>query len=156
MIKEFSQEIINIDGQDYTLFLNRKGIVSWENITKVYNKAKTLEDKYKKTVKTLNDDKPIEIKDGDNPFDFSNSDELDEIEKDEQMVRDIYAKFYWIALYENHKLDLSKVKELFNKAEDEYGIDQLIELANLMIEKANSNQYGNKQLKKLTALSQTK
>ena len=29
-MKELSTEIINIDGVDYTLFLNRKGIIAWE------------------------------------------------------------------------------------------------------------------------------
>ena len=49
MVTNFSEEHIEIDGKDYTLFLNRKGIVSWENITKFSNKAKEME----KNIKTL-------------------------------------------------------------------------------------------------------
>ena len=33
-MKELSTEIINIDGKDYTLFLNRAGLVAWEKYTK--------------------------------------------------------------------------------------------------------------------------
>ena len=155
-MQEFSKEIIEIDGEEYTLFLNRKGIISWENITKVSKKANELQEKYKEVSNILNDDKPIELKNDDNPFDYSGNEEIDELEEDNKMLRDFYIKFYWIALYENHKLSLDKVVELFEKAEKEYGIEQLIALANQMIEDANSNKYGNTELKKLTALRQTK
>ena len=76
------------------------------------------------------------------------------LEKDEQELKDIYVKWYWIALYTNHKLTLSEVNDLFTKAEEEYGIEQLIELANKMTEQANKNQNAN--LKKLEALNQMK
>ena len=33
-MKELSKETINIGGEDYTLFLNRKGIVAWEKYSK--------------------------------------------------------------------------------------------------------------------------
>ena len=158
-MKEFSKELIEIDGVEYTLFLNRKGLVSWENITKVTKKADDLKDKYKDTQKLLKEGDPIKVSDTDNPFDYAGKDELEEIEKDEKEIKDIYIKFYWIALYENHKLPLNEVTNLFEKAEEEYGIEQLIELANQMIETTNINKYGNrenKELKKLTALHQTK
>ena len=155
-MKEFSKEIIEINGTEYTLFLNRKGIISWENITKVSKKANELQEKYKGVSEILNNDKPIDIKNDDNPFDYSGNEEIEQLEEDNKMLRDIYIKFYWIALYENHKLPLDKVVELFEQAEKEYGIEQLIELANQMIEDANSNKYGNTEIKKLTALHQTK
>ena len=69
-MQEFSKEIIEIDGEEYTLFLNRKGIISWENITKVSKKANELQEKYKEVSNILNDDKPIELKNDDNPFDY--------------------------------------------------------------------------------------
>ena len=79
---------------------------------------------------------------------------MKDLEKDEQELRNIYIKWYWIALYTNHKLTLSEVTELFAKAEEEYGIEQLVELANKMTEQANKNQNSN--LKKLEALNQAK
>lgn len=151
-MKEFSKEKIEIGGEEYTLFLNRKGIVSWEKITQLQKQAKTLENKYKGLQGIdLDNDIPIEVKDGDNPFEIAGSDEIDGIEEDEKKLRDIYVKFYWIALYENHKLPLSKVEELFNEAEKEYGLEQLVNLSNQMVEDANSNKYGAK-TKKLKAL----
>lgn len=155
-MQEFSKEIIEIDGKEFTLFLNRKGLVSWENITKITKKADQLNKKYKDTINSFNDDLPIDVNDTDNPFDYAKDEELEELSKDEEELRDIYIKFYWIALYENHKLSLSEAKELFEKAEKEYGLEQLMLLANQMIEDANKNKYGNTELKKLTALHQTK
>ena len=157
MVTNFSEEHIKINDVDYTLFLNRKGIVSWENITKFSNKAKEMEKKYKDVdLEILKGNEPIEVEDNANPFDYSSSEELDSIEKDEALLREIYIKFYWIALYTNHQLSISQVTELFEQAEKEYGIEQLIELANKMIEDANKNKYGNTKLKKLEALNQTK
>lgn len=155
-MKEFSQEIIEVDGKQYTLFLNRKGLVSWENITKFQKQAIELEDKYKNIIKPLeNDDKPIEVKGDENPFDYAGS-ELDTLEEDEKRLRDMYIKFYWIALYENHKMSLDEVTKLFEKAEEDCGIDELVNVANELIENVNKDRSGNKELKKLKALNQTK
>lgn len=144
-MKEFSKEIINIGGVDYTLFLNRKGIVAWENITKAARKKSDLE----ATVDKLQKEEEIVIKDGDNPFEISHADEILSAENETQ---DYYAKLYWIMLYEEHKLDYSEVQKLFNKAVEEYGIDALAELAVQMLEDANINRSENNELKKLTAL----
>ena len=152
MITNFSEERIEIDGEEYTLFLNRKGISSWENITKASKVAAELEDKYKNKLVETNEEIP-EIKDDSNPFDFSKSEELEAIEKDEELLKQVYIKFYWIALYTKHQFSIAKATELFEKAEQEYGIEQLVELANKMVEDANKNRYGNTQLKKLAALN---
>lgn len=154
-MKEFSKETIEIDGKEYTLFLNRKGIVSWENITKVSKKADELQKKYKSTIDKIKEDKPISVDDNSNPFDFAD-DNVNDLYEDEKLLKDIYIKFYWIALYENHKLPISEVEKLYEKAEQEYGNEQLMQLANQMIEDANTDKYGNTELKKLTALHQTK
>ena len=156
MVTNFSEEHIEIDGTDYTLFLNRKGIISWENITKVSKKAEQMEKKYKDAKILSTTDKDIKVEDNANPFEFAGTSEFDDIEKDEALLKEIYIKFYWIALYTNHKLSVSETTNLFDKAEEEYGIEQLVSLANKMIEDANTNKYGNKKLKKLAALNQTK
>lgn len=154
-MQEFSKETIEIDGKEYTLFLNRKGIISWENITKVTKKANELQDKYKGMVEKINNEEPVEVTDNSNPFDYAD-DSVNDLLDDEKVLLDIYVKFYWIALYENHKLTISQTEELFEKARKEYGLEQLINLANQMIEDANTNKYENTELKKLTALRQTK
>lgn len=144
-MKEFSQEIINIDGVDYTLFLNRKGVVAWENITKASKTHKDLEEK----VKNIKSDEAIEIKDGDNPFEISNANEILEAE---ETTKTYYKKLFWIMLYENHKLDYKDVEVLFEKAVNEYGYENLINLSVQMIQDANINRNENNELKKLTAL----
>ena len=153
MVKNISEKHIEIDGKDYTLFLNRKGIASWENITKFSKKIQQLKTKYEETLDSI-DDTPIDVEDNSNPFDYSETNELKNLQQDEEELRQIYVKWYWIALYTNHQLTVSEVKELFKKAEEEYGIEQLIELANKMTEQANIDQNAN--LKKLEALNQTK
>ena len=154
-MQEFSKETIEIDGKEYTLFLNRKGLVSWENITKITKRADEFKDKYKGITEKLKDDKPVEVTDETNPFEYSD-DSANDLLQDEEMLIDIYVKFYWIALYENHKLNITETRELFDKARQEYGLQQLIELANQMIEDSNKNKFENQELKKLTALRQTK
>lgn len=145
-MKEFSKEIINIGGVDYTLFLNRKGIVAWENITKLSKKKDELE----ATIAKTENDKEIIIKDGDNPFEIGKADEILDAENE---ALEYYAKLYWIMLYEEHKLDYSKAKELFKEAINEYGIEALSDLALQMLEDANiSKNDNNNELKKLAAL----
>lgn len=150
-MKEFSVEKIEIAGNEYSLFLNRKGIVSWEKITTLQKQAKEMEKKYKNFEGFSGNDEPVEVKDGDNPFELAGQEDIDDLEADEAKLKDIYLKFYWIALYENHKLPISEVEKLFAIAEEEYGLEQLIGLANQMIEDANTDKYGAK-TKKLKAL----
>lgn len=144
-MKEFSKEIINIDGVDYTLFLNRKGIVAWERITQARKNKNELENK----IKNLKFDEELEIKSGDNPFEISGADAIIEAEEQSKVY---YKKLFWIMLYENHKLDYTDVEILFDKAEKEYGYESLIELSIQMLDDANINQSENNELKKLTAL----
>lgn len=150
-MKDFSKEIINIDGVDYTLFLNRKGIMAWEKITKVASRANDIESRYQNIGVHSKNEEAIEVKDGDNPFELLGEEE-NQLEKDENELIEYYIKLYWIMLYENHKLDLKDVKILWDKAVQEYGVEQLVDLALQMIDDANSNRTGNNELKNLKAL----
>ena len=147
-MKDFSKEIINIDGVDYTLFLNRKGIIAWEKISNAMKKTTEIEGHYENGLPSQED---MEIKDGDNPFELAKQ-QKSQLEKDEEILIDMYIKFYWIMLYENHKLDLKDVKVLWEKAVQEYGIEQLIELGMQMLDDANRNKLENQNLKNLKAL----
>ncbi len=147
-MKEFGKEIIEIDGKEYTLFLNRKGILTWEKITNAIQKAEEIENKYK-DIKDLGSNEEIEIQDGDNPFELADNVKLD-IEEDNERMLVIYKKLYWIMLYENHKLDYKEVESLWDKAVEEYGEGQLVELAFQMIEDANTDKTT--KLKNLKAL----
>lgn len=148
-MKDFSKEIINIDGVDYTLFLNRKGIVAWEKITNAFKLSTDMENKYRDILDEEAEE--IEIKDGDNPFDFIDS-ETEDLEEDEKQLVELYTKLYWIMLYENHKLNITDVEKLWDKAVVEYGADQMVALAMQMLDDVNTNQVQKNELKKLTAL----
>ncbi len=142
-MRELSTEIIEIGGKEYTLFLNRKGLVAWESSAKVSKSLMELKGKY-----NANDDEEIEFDGNANPFELYASKEQ-EIAKDEQNIRESFIKFYWIALYEKHALNYDKVTELFEKAEKEYGIEQLMQLAQQMIRDVNTNNFEPKKLKAL-------
>ena len=144
-MKDFSKETINIAGKDYTLFLNRKGIVAWEKYAKEEN-AK-LAEFYNKYEDIIEDN--IKIEDDTNPFE-----NIDTIEDDTNVVSNSYRKLYWIMLYENHKLSLKEVNDLYDKAVEEYGEEQILALAQQMIKEANIDKMGenNKEIKKLPAL----
>lgn len=151
---ESSTEVIEIDGKEYTLFLNRKGIISWEKFcNEEQQKVKELQDEYNKLI---NDNKKIEIKDDTNPFE--NLDVVDKIDEDKEFVEKIYKKLYWILLYTNNKLSFNDSSKLYDKACEEYGEEQIILLAKQMLEDANSNNYEHetKQLKNLAALRPAK
>ena len=149
-MKEISTEIINIDGKDYTLYLNRKGIVAWEKYTqKEKEKLKDLENKYKDFEDNIEDFD--ELDNNTNPFEG-----IDDIEDDAQFVIKIYERLYWIMLYTHHQLKIDEAKELYAKAQKEYGDEQLILLGKQMVEDVNTNQNQSEELKNLTALRPTK
>ena len=143
-MNNISEELIEIDGKEYTLFINRAGIVNWEKATKLQATAKDLEEKYKNITDGEVSEEDFEA----NPFGENDFD------ADEQHAIDIYRKFYFMALYKNHQLSKQEASDLFDKAIEEYGIDQLVELAQQMLTSANTNKQAN--LKNLKALKSTK
>lgn len=146
-MKEFSKEVIEIDGQEYTLFLNREGIVAWEKFCKKeQEQVQQLQNKYTKIL-----EEGVSIKEDTNPFEG-----IDEIESDAEVVTIMYERLYWIMLYTEHKFTPSQAKQLFDKAVEEYGYEQLILLGNQMIEDANKDNVSKQNLKNLTALKSKK
>ena len=148
-MNEFSKEIIEIEGKEYTLFLNRQGIVALEKYTReekqqIANIQKTYEEVEKGNV--------VQIDDNTDPFEGLENFNVEEI-------RDkIYEKLFWIMLNTTQKLSFSEAKELYIKAKEEYG-NQIIALCDQMLEDANLDKVtieDNKDLKKLTALRPTK
>ena len=159
-MKELSTEIINIDGKDYTLFLNRAGIVAWEKYTKCETeKLKNLQEKYKdidvdKLEKNIDEGVEFDtLKDDANPFE--GIEEVGDLSEDINTMISIYKRLYWIMWYTNHKLSISDANELFDKAISEYGIEQLVALGRQMIEEVNTDPTPTN-LKNLTALKSTK
>lgn len=149
-MKEFSKEVIEIGGKEYTLFLNRKGIIAYEKYAKdEQTKAVGLEEKYKTLIADTKSDN-LEIKDDTNPFEGIES--LDDMDEDHKLVIRLYKKLYWIMLYENHKLSFNEVSDLFDMACEDYGEENIIALGNQMIEEANKDNVSKKELKNLKAL----
>lgn len=151
-MKEFSQETIEIGNEEYTLFLNRKGIVAWEKFCKdEAAKAKEFQEKYK----NVNlEESNIVINDDTNPFD--GLEEIDDIDEDKEILSKMYRKLYWIMLYTNHKFNMSEVNKLYDEAISEYGEDQIVALGQQMMDEANSNLVEKQDLKNLAALKPKK
>lgn len=154
MKEHISEEIIEIDGKEYNLFLNRKGIINWEQKTQFLKNIQETANK----VEEINEKVDIEITDDTNPFEMY--DDYDEETKNAQddidRIRQMYKILYWVAFYTHHKFGPNKAYELFDKAEEEYGLEQLIDLGNMMIENANKDISPKKQLKNLLARKSTK
>ena len=135
-MKEISQEVIEIDGKEYKLFLNRKGIVAYEKYCKEeYKELEKVKDKYEKIISSK--DEILVIDEDTNPFEDLDDINDDEANKNKELVHKVYVKLYWIMLYENHKLSLNKVEELYNKAVEEYGEEQVQALGDQMVEGVN-------------------
>lgn len=149
MKEHFTEEIIEIGGKEYTLFLNRKGMVNWENKTQFIRKMQETAQNTNEILGKLD----IEITDETNPFEmydnFQEEDELSQKEVDE--ITEMYALLYWVMLYTHHKFTVKQAREVFDQAVEEYGINQLVELGNMMMENANKDISPKKQLKNLLA-----
>lgn len=159
-MKNFSEEVIEVEGKEYKLFLNRAGIALLEKTTKFSEFLKLLSKQYVGI-----EENSVEVNEEFNPNEILNK--YENIDNDEEKLRQTVIMFYCIALSANHNLNLSQTKEWFEKAEngtinengesnnDGYGIDQLVALMIQMIENANipSN---SENLKNLKALKSTK
>lgn len=153
-MKEFSKEVIEIDGKEYTLFLNRKGIVAWEKYRKEEQEIWVKhQNEYAKLIE--NQEKTEAITNETNPFE--GLDDLDNVSEDRKLMTKMYKKLYWIMLYTEYKMSLEEVSKLYESACEEYGEGQLMALAVQMIEDANTNLVNkDKQLKNLKALRPSK
>lgn len=147
-MKEFSQETIEINGVEYTLFLNRAGILAWEKYSRRENEEVW---KLRELYNKINNNEEEVINDDTNPFE-----DAETLLKSEESTLKTYKKMFWILLYTNHKLPLEKAKELFDKACEEYGKNQVIALEDQMVDDANKDRVTNENLKNLPALRPTK
>lgn len=152
-MKEFSKEKIEIGGTEYTLFLNRKGIVAWEKFCEEENKKIAhMKEQYASLIKEA--ENSSELKDDTNPFD--GLDAMDDIDEQAKIITKSFQRLYWIMFYTEHQLKISEAEDLYNQACEEYGENALIALAQQMVEDASSDKVTNKELKNLAALRPTK
>lgn len=157
-MNNISNEVIEIDGKEYTLFLNRKGIVAYERYCKdEYKQFNDAQDKLEKTIEALEAEEVV-INDDTNPFEgLEDINDNGNISIDE-LVHRMYIKLYWIMLYKNYNFSLKKVEELYDKATAEYGESQVRALGDQMVEEVNAMPEKVKQenLKNLKALKPKK
>ncbi len=99
-------EIIELDGKEYTLELNRD---SFLQIDKICNIQKSME-----IIQRGLYDYVEEIDDNYNPLeDFVTDEDLEkEVSLKEETLKKIVERSFFIWLYPNHKLSISQVKEL--------------------------------------------
>lgn len=150
-MKDIGKEIIEIGGKEYTLILNRKGIVAWEKFAK---KEKEEVVAYNKKVQkmSMNEEK---IEKDTNPFEGLEG--IDELDENQEALTLYFQKLYWIMLYETHKFNFEEAQEIYNLACEEYGEVQVIQLGTQMLEEANIDKYAKKEnLKNLKALKPAK
>jgi predicted AlkP superfamily phosphohydrolase/phosphomutase len=153
-MNDFSKEVIEIDGVEYTLFLNRAGLVAIEKFTK--EEMQKVEEAQK--LANFMEDNNAEINDDTDPLEG-----LDKVEEAlnsiDTVKRDIYKKMFWIMLRTTHKLTPNECFELYDKAIEEYG-EQVNKLIDQIVEDINIDKYTpkveNKNVKNLKALRPTK
>lgn len=114
-------EIIELDGKEYTLELNRDSFVQIDQICNIKKSMEIIN----RGLYEYNDD----IDDNYNPLEHSVSDDdLDkELELKEQTLRKIVIRSFFIWLYPHHKLTISQVKDLLNPyLEDDKKVEFII------------------------------
>lgn len=148
-MNEFSKEVIEIDGVEYTLFLNRTGMIAIEKY--IAKEQKQLEE-LQNLADGVNNGETLEINDDVDPLAG-----LEDISDVEGIKTTIYKKMFWIMLSTTHKLSYSVACELYDKAVETYGkqvdllLDQIVQDTNInRIEKEE-----NKNVKNLKALRPT-
>lgn len=115
-------EIIELNGEEYTLELNRESAVKIEQRTNMQNSIKKL---YEGSVDYID-----EIDEEENPFSEEiNFDEIiEKAEEKEKIMQKIICVAFYIWLYPNHKLKYNEVVELLKPYfEDEDKLEYISE-----------------------------
>ena len=147
----FSNEVIEIEGKEYTLFLNRAGIVAIEKFTREEkNKVENLQ----KIVNEVETGSVVEINDDTDPLEGLE----DMVESSKKIQKDTYKKIFWIMLRTNQKIPFSEACRLYDVACEEYGeqVDMLIEQMMSDVNEDRITPAENKNVKNLKALRPTK
>lgn len=99
-------EIIELNGVEYTLELNRDSFLQIDKICNIEKSMRILKENPYEYVE--------EIDDNYNPFeDVMSEEELDEfVEEKETVLKKLVERAFFIWLYPNHKLTISQVKEI--------------------------------------------
>lgn len=140
-----NQITMTIDGTEYTLSLNRKGVEAVEKYTKISEKKKEIEDIQKK-VQYVD-----EIKIDENPFE----DIDDSLENKMNDNLEMLKRILWIMLWDNHKLNIEQTRELLVKIIEEGKMEELNSNISKLVEGVNK-QLAGEGLKNMKALKAQK
>lgn len=99
-------EIIELNGVEYTLELNRDSFLKIDQYSNIQKSMETIKKDLYEHIEEIDDDT--------NPFADELSDEALEEAVNEKLntLYKIIERAYWIWLYPNHKLSISQIKEI--------------------------------------------
>ena len=140
-----NQITMTIDGKEYIMSLNRKGVEAIEKYTKISSKKKEVEKTQKRIEYVEN------IKLDENPFGEIDDDFEERVNENLELIK----RMLWIMLWDNHKLNIEEVRELLIKVLEEDKLEELNDNIAKLIEGANK-QMGGSSLKNLKALKAQK
>ena len=140
-----NQITMTIDGKEYIMSLNRKGVEAIEKYTKISSKKKEVEKTQKRIEYVEN------IKLDENPFGEIDDDFEERVNENLELIK----RMLWIMLWDNHKLNIEEVRELLIKVLEEDKLEELNDNIAKLIEGANKQMGGNS-LKNLKALKAQK
>lgn len=107
------EEIIELNGVEYTVELNRQSAIKIEKYTKLNESLQYINSTNLKYVD--------EIKENENPF--ADEEDLDKMEEESQnkleTLKKLIVRAFWIWLYPNHKLDIKEVEEILKPYVDD-------------------------------------
>lgn len=129
-------EVIELNGKEYTVELNRESIMRINQYVNIENTARKFEEQ------PLEDKTDMEIEDNENPF----AEEIDEEkvaeqqDEKERLIRKAVTRAFWIWLYPVEKLGIKEVEKLlepyFNGTEEEanYVVQKYFDYCNKSVE----------------------
>lgn len=150
-MNEFSKETIEIEGKEYTLFLNRAGVVAIEKYTR---EEKKKVENLQKIVSDVENGGIVQITDDTDPL----AGLEDMVETSKNVQKDTYKKIFWIMLNTTQKIPYNEACRLYDVAYEEYGnqVDKLLEQIMSDVNEDKTLPEENKNVKNLKALRPTK
>lgn len=144
-------DILELNGKEYTVELNRESVLRIEQYTDTMGIAKLIEQPI------IEDKRNKEIESGENPFEGAiEEEELEKIAKERgDAIKETVVRAFWIWLYPVEKLDIKEVRELLEPyIEDEtkaqYISDKYAEFMKKSVEVREKFLEEQKNLKALT------
>ena len=103
-------EIIELNGKEYTVELNRESILRIEQYTNLKNASKKI------TNSLIEDKSEKDISDSEDPFAEEIPEEKleSETKEKEETIKKVMTRAFWIWLYPQEKLTISQVEEILS------------------------------------------